>query len=466
MRTPTRERAWRASALNKTGARHFQLAGRSMTEAQECADVSELPLSDHDVDTNQSRLRLFRLSLDGVVVELCNLGASITKLCLPRSDGGEDDCVLGYESADSMLTSSNPPYLGVIVGRVANRIGNAKFQLEQEGMGLVKYQLTANNGKNTLHGGPNGFSSHIWDAEIVKDEEENFGKSVKFTLVSDDGDEGFPASIRVTATYSLVHSTETKRDSANAVILRLQMGAKLLENDKNSLSTPINLAQHSYFNLASHNSPQGILDHRLTLPSLAYTPTDATSIPTKEIRPVKEDPTMDFSNGRVLREALIDFGVNKANLTLEEATKNVSPSLSRCLPDDIALAPSNGEPYGFDHNYVVHREVDNSLSLAAVVEHPPTGRRMIVWTDAPGVQVYTSNYLNGTSPNQHEGKGDTAYGQWQGLCLETQNFPDSIMLPNEEKDYADFARGKCFILHPEGLDYAHNVEYVFDQMET
>jgi aldose 1-epimerase len=441
--------------------------------------------NDND-DANVATIRTFSLSTNGVTVHVSNVGASITKIRIPNfanekgdNDDDEDDVVLGYKSAVDMYTSRNPPYLGVIVGRVANRIAKGRFSLEEEEEedhgGTAEYNLATNNGPNHLHGGDDGFSHRIWDAEVVVADSNGDSPSIQLTLVSQDGDQGYPGSVEVQVTYSLVAAT---KDPKKGATLTVDMTGRLLEDcDHKAKTSPLSLANHTYFNLAGHSHGAGILDHRLTMPCDAYTPVDSTSIPTRHVRSLDQDAIMDWrSPGRILREALMDFGTEKAGLSEEQVQQHLQ--MSRCSPDGLAKAgykcSNPNEPYGFDHNYVVLRKKKDAstssaaddaedgslLNLVGTLEHKGSARRLSVRTDAPGVQLYTANWLDGS--HSEISKDGAAYGQWQGLCLETQTYPDGI-LPNE-KDHPDFAKGKCFILRPEGPEYKHRVEYSFESM--
>jgi aldose 1-epimerase len=403
------------------------------------SEVKEVGCTDITLGNESATIRTFSMCTNGVTVEVSNVGASITKILVPNfaSGRGVDDVVLGYSSALDMYTSRNSPYMAVIVGRVANRIAKGRFSVDGK-----DYVVATNNGPNHLHGGDDGFSHRVWDAQIVDD------SSVQFVLVSNDGDQGYPGKVEVKATYSLVAK------SGKGATLMLQMEGKLLD-DK---ATPINLAQHTYFNLAGHNHMAGILDHKLTMPCESYTPVDPTAIPTREVRSLNDDSTMDWRSGRIVRDALIAFGTQKAGLSEGEVQNHFA--LSRCAPN-LAKAGADcsnpNEPYGYDHNYVLNQE-ENMLSVAGVVEHADSGRRLTVLTDAPGVQLYTANWLDGS--NQNVSKDGTAYGQWQGLCLETQTYPDGILEPGNS--FPAFAQGRCFILRKGGPNYTHRVEYHFD----
>ncbi|XP_077234569.1 uncharacterized protein LOC143876758, partial [Tasmannia lanceolata] len=257
------------------------------------------------------------------------------------------------------------PYFGCIVGRVANRIKDGKFTLKG-----VQYSLPINKPPNSLHGGHKGFDKVLWEVAEYKDGEI---PSITFKNHSRDGEEGYPGDVSVTATYSLTSSTT----------LRLDMEA-VPENK----ATPINLAQHTYWNLAGHYSGD-VLEHSVQMWASHITPVDQNTVPTGEIMPVKGTP-FDFTTEK------------KIGSTIHEV------------------------PGGYDHNYVLDcGEEKSGLKHAAKVKGPSNSRVMNLWTNAPGVQFYTANYVNGVV-----GKGGAFYGKHSALCLETQGFPNAINQPN------------------------------------
>ncbi|KAL3785415.1 hypothetical protein ACHAWO_005190 [Cyclotella atomus] len=405
-------------------------------------------------------VRTFQLHLNNVTIELCSLGATITKILLPNykhPDRQRDDVVLSYASPKTQFDDRNSVYFGAIVGRVANRIKNGSFQLyqtevmsdsDEPRMKLETYQLETNNGPNHLHGGFDGFGTRNWDSAIINDSQ----GQVQFTLTSHDEDQGYPAGIEVTATYSLKQSN----DSQEGVKLHLSMSAKLLPGE--TKATPISLAQHSYFNLASHSSRERILNHVLTMPNCrSFTPVDGTSIPTREVRTVA-DSSMDFTTGQIMSDALVRNG--------EE--NGLDPMVARDNIQVLNKQSINNSPiYGFDHNYAIHQEHTNEeagLFLAAILEHHPSGRSLRVRTTAPGVQLYTANYLDGMNPSIS--KDECSYDRWQGVCLETQTYPDCIILENEHDNSSGFEAGKCFVLRPGGDDYSHDVVFEFASISS
>ena len=361
-------------------------------------------------------IRIFRLSLHGFDFDVCTLGASIISAILPplpSSGNTRDNAVVGYSSVAEMWASRNPTYFSVVPGRVANRIKDGRFQIEENS---PVYQLDINNEPNHLHGGFDGFSHRIWDAQLVNE------KSVRFTLISEDGDQGYPGKVRVTAEYALELTP-----SSCAVRLCLKLRADLLS----STPSPINLTQHTYWNLAGQHHSEGILGHDLRIYSDSYTPVDTTSIPTRNVLSLDDDPVMDWRTRRSLRTGLHQLGVEAAGITPEKVTSDLR---DRTRAED---------PYGFDHNYIV------SSKLVAILRYQ--SRRLTVESNAPGVQLYTGNYLDGSGPGHH---------RWQGLCLETQHFPDSILV--DEFKHAGFAKGKCPVLSSESPVYEQDISYTFE----
>jgi aldose 1-epimerase len=304
---------------------------------------------------------------NGMKVKIITYGGIITELWIPDRDGKFDDVVLGFDNLKGYLDGH--PYFGAIVGRVGNRIAKGKFTLDGK-----EYTLATNNGPNHLHGGKVGFDKKIWKAEPV---ESKTGPTVKLSCDSADGEEGYPGKLRALVFYTLTDKNE----------FYISYSAT---TDKVS---PVNLTNHSYFNLAGPKTGS-ILDHELRLFADNYTPTDDTLIPTGEIKKVKGTP-LDFTKPEKIGARIGDL---------------------------------KGDPGGYDHNFVINEpdEADKKFPApAARVYEPKTGRVMSILTTEPGVQFYTSNFLDGSI----KGKGEVAYKKHQALCLETQHYPDSVNHP-------------------------------------
>eukprot|EP00978_Attheya_sp_CCMP212_P025007 scaffold79588_cov53-Attheya_sp.AAC.1 len=375
------------------------------------AVVKELAGVDAVVPKNESdsvRLRSFEMSLNGVTVELCSWGASIRRLMVPnyalsnndiRNSAGADadNIVLGYDSAADMATSGNPAFLGAVVGPVANRIANGTFVLND-----ATYHLPLNdNAKHHLHGGPGGFSHCNWNSEITQSitSSRTSDCAVQFTVVRKDGQLGYPGTVVTTATYAL---TSSQSEDGRGVRLTLDLKACLLLDKGKTVETPVNLAQHSYFNLASDKAPDGIKDHILSMPhSTAYLPTDPTCIPTRQIVSLNDAPNFDFRHGKVMGDALLNVQIE------QESANNIEP------------------PYGFDHTYVLSHSSESDqegddLLIAGIIEHPPTGRKLTVRTNSPGVQLYTGHYL---STEELGG-----YGPSQGMKTDQSSATDQVQM--------------------------------------
>ena len=297
-------------------------------------------------------------------VRLISYGAIITSLRTPDRDGRMDDIVLGFDTLDGYLTRSR--YFGAVVGRCANRIADAQFTLDG-----TSYLLTANNGRHHLHGGRAGFDKVLWTGVPFRRGEET---GVAFHYISGDGEEGYPGTLDASVTYTLTPRNELIVDYAATA----------------DHPTPINLTQHSYFNLSGEGHGD-ILRHHLTIDADQYTPTDDTQIPTGEIRPVAGTP-FDFRQPT-------EIG-------------------ARIDSDDEQIRRGNG----YDHNFVLRSGGDGAwLHHAARLEDPVSGRSLDVATTEPGLQFYSGNKLDGSAVGKH----GHVYGRRCAVCLETQHFPDS-----------------------------------------
>ncbi len=311
-------------------------------------------------------VELFTLSNDqGMQASITNFGAILVSLTAPDINGTMADVVLGYDDLAGYL--NNCCYFGSLVGRVANRISEARFTLDG-----VTYDVDKNKAKYQLHGGSRGFDKHVWDGDAVMTDD---GPSVVLSYSSPDGEQGFPGTLDVTARYTLTNDG-----------LRLDCWA---ETDK---PTVVNLTNHSYFNLSGDCSTN-ILDHLATLNSRQYLPTDDIQIPTGEVADIAGTP-LDFSE----------------------------PTAFGARIDEPFEALEIGD--GYDHFYIIDGET-GVLRNAATVSHPGSGRVLEVLTTQPGVQLYTGNHM----PERVDGKQGIVYGFRSGFCLETQGYTDAPNRP-------------------------------------
>ena len=299
----------------------------------------------------------------GIEARITTYGAILVSLKLPDRTGIFADVNLGFDGLAGYLGTH--PYFGAIIGRYGNRIAKARFTIDG-----VEYSLPANNNGNTLHGGIRGFDKVVWAAEPVRVTD---GGGVKLSYLSKDGEEGFPGNLSVTVVYTLTGANELRVDYEAVT-------------DK---KTPVNLTNHAYWNLKGEGRGD-VLGHVLRLEADAITAVDSAAnlIPTGEIVPVAGTP-FDFTAPHAIGER---------------------------------IAKVEG---GYDHNFVL-RSGGGMLAPAARVEEPESGRVLEIWTDQPGIQLYTGNFLDGTVV----GKGGKAYGKHFAFCLETQHFPDSPNHPN------------------------------------
>jgi aldose 1-epimerase len=304
--------------------------------------------------------------LEGVVI---NYGAALVSLKTTDRNGQVADVLLGYDHLEDY--EQDKSFQGASIGRYGNRIANGNFFLHG-----TKFQLSINNGPHSLHGGKEGFHKRIWSAV---DRSRADAEAVELTYTSHDGEEGYPGTLKTKVTYSV---------PAKSNELHIDYSAT---TDKD---TVVNLTNHSYFNLSGVPSRK-ILDHQLLLHAKNFTPTDATLIPTGELRPVSGTP--------------FDF----AKLTVIGA---------RIQQEDEQLKFGSG----YDHNWVLERSDSNGLQLAAEVFEPTSGRVLEVLTTEPGIQFYSGNFLEAAI----RGKDGQPRGYRTGFCLETQHFPDSPNHPN------------------------------------
>lgn len=313
------------------------------------------------------RIELFTMTNSvGMEIRAMSLGGIIISLRVPDKNGKLDDVVLGFDNLDSYF--ENKPYFGAIIGRYANRIANGKFTIDGH-----QYSIPQNDPPNALHGGTKGFNQVLWSAQPFENAR---GVGVTFTYLSKDGEEGFPGNLNTKVTYSLSDRNELSVEY-------------LATTDK---ATVVNLTQHSYFNLAGEGNGD-ILKHEVMINADRFTPVDQHLIPTGELRPVKGTP-MDFRKATAVGARLND--------PYEQL------SLGR----------------GYDHTFVLNGG-RNRMKLAARVYETTSGRVLEVSTTEPGIQFYSGNFLN-----QVAGKHGHLYNQRDGLCLETQHFPDSPNHPS------------------------------------
>jgi aldose 1-epimerase len=323
----------------------------------------------------------------GVSAEIINYGGIITRLRVPDKNGRLGDVVLGFD--DIKKYEDQSPYFGAIIGRVANRIAGGMFFIDHR-----RYCVPINNGPNHLHGGFRGYDKRIWTADAVMTAD---GPSLRLSLVDPDGAEGYPGQVNVTVIYSVTG------DNA----LKIQYYATA---DK---ATPINLTNHTYFNLKDAGA-SSIGEHVLRIFATHYTPVDSTLIPTGEIAAVKGTP-LDFTSPKPIGHDLPAMG---------------------------------GSPVGYDHNLCLDHPND-VFSEAAEVYEPVTGRDMQVWTTQPGMQFYSGNFLDGSVT----GKKGVVYAQHNAFALETQHYPDSV-------NHNNFP---ATILHPDEV-YRQITEYRFSAL--
>jgi aldose 1-epimerase len=309
---------------------------------------------------------------DGATVKIATYGGIVTSWTGPDRAGRQADIVLGFSdlggyASDTDLTGG--PHFGAIIGRYGNRIGGARFSLD----GVV-YKLAANNGPNSLHGGPKGFDTRIWDAKAAVAGND---AALELTYVSVDGEEGFPGKLTTRVVYTLSPGNALKIDYSATT----------------DRTTIVNLTNHTYFNLAGEGSGD-VLKTEVQINAGRFTPVDASMIPTGELRDVTGTP-FDFR-----RPAAIGARLNQADEQLELGA-------------------------GYDHNWVLDRGSDGGPAPAATAYEPCSGRLLEILTTEPGIQFYTANSLDGTLV----GKSGRPYTRRSGFCFETEHFPDSPNKP-------------------------------------
>ncbi|NLJ75455.1 MAG: galactose mutarotase [Firmicutes bacterium] len=313
---------------------------------------------------NGKKVELFTMTnAHGLEVSITNYGGAIVSLKVPDKDGMMDDITLGYDCLNDYIAGD--AHFGALIGRHANRIEGARFELN----GTI-YELAKNDGPNHLHGGPGGFGRVVWKPAVIEKDGE---QALELRYFSPDGEENYPGNLDVKVIYSFTPQNE----------LRIDYQA---EPDQD---TVVNLTNHAYFNLAGHDGGT-ILDHELTLYAEEFTPINEECVPIGEICSVKGTP-FDFTS-----------------------PKKIGTHIDA---DDEQIRAGKG----YDHNWVIKRDGEG-LVKAAEAYHPKTGRVLEVFTTKPGIQFYTGNFLDGSDV----GKGGFVYGRRSGFCLETQYFPNAL----------------------------------------
>ena len=329
----------------------------------------------------------YLINKNGLEVTVTNFGARIVELFVPDREGKFEDVVLGHSHIDKYVHYTGERFLGSTIGRYGNRIAKGKFTLEG-----IEYSLPVNNAPNSLHGGTKGFDMLVWDTKQIDPQ------TIEFSLVSPDGDQGYPGALTVNMTYQLSDDNEL------LIIHRATTDRK----------TVVNLTHHSFFNL--HGAGNGTInDHIMTLNASNYTPVDSTLIPSGPIATVEGTP-MDF---------------------------RMPTAIGKRVDQDFEQLRFGR---GYDHNWVIDRKTAKDMEQAAVVYEPVSGRVMEVWTTEPAIQFYGGNFFDGSEI----GKGGKSYGFRASLALETQHYPDS---PNRP----DFPTTE---LNP-GEQYYHKCVYKF-----
>jgi aldose 1-epimerase len=343
----------------------------------------------------------YTLSGGGVTANVLTFGAIIQSISVPGRNGKVADVTLGFKTLADYVTNDSPPvtanggpYFGESIGRYGNRIAKGTFSLNQPGVGKVTYHLPINNNGNTLHGGLVGFGNHIWSAKEVH---RHGSAGVQLTLVSPNGDQGFPATLKDVVTYTI--------NSRGALSIHYAA-----TDESKNLNTVINLTNHSYFNLAGESSPAGsAYSQKVQINANEYTPTDTTQIPLGYNVSVKGTP-FDFTRPKAVGAQIDDVS---------------APDNAPAADNQLLLAQ------GYDHNWVLNKQTGattgpDGLNLAARAADPSSGRTLTVWTDQPGVQFYSGNFLTGTLV----GISGHTYRQGAGYTFETQHFPNSPNQPN------------------------------------
>lgn len=334
-------------------------------------NVSGLDEALFDTTINEKPVKLFQLkNSKGMEVAITNFGGRVVSICVPDRDGNMKDVVLGFDNVKQYADSVNSPSdFGAAIGRYANRINKGIINIDGK-----EISLPTNNFGHTLHGGPAGWQYQVYDAELVND------STLKLIMNSKDGDMNFPGNVNAIVTYTITDD--------NALDIKYQATT--------DQTTVINMTNHSYFNL-SGDANNTILNDSLYINSTTFTPVDSTYMTTGEIVPTK-GTLFDFSAMKRIGEE-----ITEENLKNDEQMRNGN---------------------GYDHNWVLDTKGDDT-KVAAVLKCPATGIMLTMYTNEPGVQVYTGNFLNGTVT----GKNGIVYKERTGICLETQKYPDTPNKP-------------------------------------
>ncbi len=326
---------------------------------------ANLKASAFELEIADGMIQLYSIkNKNGVEAHFINQGAKLVSLVVPDRDGNWVDVVIGHDSAKEYVESEEA-YFGAICGRYANRIAKGKFSIDGE-----EYTLAVNNGPNALHGGLKGFNAVLWEAEQLAE------NKIAFTYRSEDGEEGYPGNLAVRVAYILREDNSLEIDY-------------FAVTDKD---TVINLTNHAYFNL-SGNGDESVHDHILEIKAKEYLPTDETAIPYGKPEPVIGTP-FNFT-------APMEIGLH--------------------IDDDVDQLKW---ARGYDHTYILDKPL-GSYGFSARCTSPKTGIVMEVYTDQPGVQLYTGNWMSGNMRGKHDAK----YPARAALCLETQHYPDSPNRP-------------------------------------
>jgi aldose 1-epimerase len=366
MKSNTYYAAMLAAGLLSLSACNQSSNKQSTNMTDSSTTTGQLPVAsgfEKTIDGKQTKLFVLKNS-KGVQLGITNYGGRMVSLLVPDKAGKMVDVIAGPASIDD-FEAAKTNYYGALIGRYGNRIGNAKFTLEGK-----EYKLPANNGPNTLHGGKEGFDSKVWDAKQIDDH------TLELSYTSADGEQGFPGTLKSTVTYKLTDD--------NAVEIHYSA-----TTDKTTIA---NLTSHTYYNL-NGNGSGSILKHTLQLAADGYTPVDSTLIPTGKIAPVQGTP-FDFR-----KATAIGSRINEGDEQLK-----------------------NGK--GYDHNFVLNKH--DLKTPIATVQGDNTGIVMEIFTEEPGIQFYSGNFMTG----EFKFKGDAKDDNRTAMALETQHFPDSPNKPS------------------------------------